>query len=297
MKILCIGRDGQVARALTHRAKTKGVDLTAKGRLDLNILDKLSLTRKLDELRPDLVINSAAFTNVDGAESEPGQARALNADAPGVVAELTDAREIPLIHLSTDYVFDGSFSRPYSETDPVSPIGVYGHTKRLGEIAVSTQAEQHIILRTAWVYSPYGNNFVKTMLRLAAERDQISVVDDQIGNPTAALDLADAILEVCQHVREKPDGAHWGTFHIAGTGETSWAGLANATFAASRAYDGPSARVIPIPSKDYPTPAERPANSRLDTSKLLSVFGIALPEWQESLCGTVDLTLGQRGSS
>ena len=191
---------------------------------------------------------------------------------------------VPVIHLSTDYVFDGTADRPYREDDPVSPLGAYGASKLLGEEAVAAEAENYAILRTAWVYSPFGKNFVKTMLRLAGEREELGVVADQYGSPTSALDIADGIIAVSRNLLERPDDRSLrGLFHMTGTGFTSWADFAAEIFSLSAKFGGPSAKVRPIASADYPTPAKRPANSRLDCTKLKEVHGVTLPPWRQSL--------------
>lgn len=287
MKILCIGRNGQIARALSERATVHGVSLVAKGRPDLDMLVPDSVKRAIDATEPDLIVNAAAYTGVDAAESNQDQAHALNAVAPGLIASMAAKAGIPLLHYSTDYVFDGGLDRPYEETDPIAPLGVYGHTKALGEQAVIEHCDQHLIFRTAWVYSPFGSNFVKTMLRLAKTRDEISVVDDQIGNPSSAFDLADATLRVCRATLDQDQSARWGLYHMAGTGSASWAGFAEAIFRHSVQRGGPGASVSPILSDAYPTAVERPANSCLSTTKLSSAFGIILPNWQTSLGATV----------
>jgi dTDP-4-dehydrorhamnose reductase len=190
----------------------------------------------------------------------------------------------PVIQISTDYVFDGAAERPYREDDPTRPLGAYGSSKLLGEQAVADATDNHAILRTAWIYSPFGRNFVKTMLRLAGDRDEIGVVADQAGSPTSALDIADGVLAVGRNLLEKPqDRALRGVFHMAGAGFASWAEFAAEIFSISGRLGGPSARVRPIDTKDYPTPAQRPANSRLDCAKLAAIHGVALPPWRESL--------------
>lgn len=281
MKLLVIGRTGQVAQALLETAPAD-ITLVAKGRPELDILNTASIAAALDLDAPDLVINASAYTAVDAAESDAAAATALNATGPADLARATAARSIPLIHISTDYVFDGASDRPYREDDPVSPLGVYGRSKLEGEHAVAALNPQHLIVRTAWVYSPVGKNFVKTMLRLAADREEVSVVSDQIGNPTSAHALAEALLQMARRVTQQPDASLFGTYHASGTGEASWADLAEHVFAVSSSLSGPQARVRRIPSSGYPTPVTRPANSRLDCSKLQQTFGNRLPAWQES---------------
>jgi dTDP-4-dehydrorhamnose reductase len=221
---------------------------------------------------------------VDGAESEPELAQAINGIGAGAVAGAAAAMNVPVIQISTDYVFDGAAGRPYREDDATRPLGAYGSSKLLGEQAVADANPNHAILRTAWIYSPFGKNFVKTMLRLAADRDEIGVVADQVGSPTSALDIADGVLAVGRNLVERPqDSALRGVFHMAGGGFASWADFAREIFAVSARLGGPGARVRPIGTADYPTPARRPANSRLDCGKLASVHGVALPPWHASL--------------
>ncbi|HZZ57005.1 MAG TPA: dTDP-4-dehydrorhamnose reductase, partial [Opitutaceae bacterium] len=219
-----------------------------------------------------------------------------NYDGPRVLAQLSAEAGIPFIHISTDYVFDGSKGVPYVETDETNPTGVYGRTKRDGEARVMAAAGKPIILRTAWVYSDTGKNFVKTMLGAGAKLPKLRVVADQKGSPTAAADLAGAILDIIQRIESggwKPDYA--GIFHVTGGGETTWHGLAVAIFEEARRHDGPSPEVEPITTADWPTPARRPADSRLDNSKLGHVFGVRLPPWRHSLARTVDKLLGPQG--
>lgn len=283
-RLFVAGRSGQVARALADRAGAQPLTVIALGRPDFDLLDPAQIEQALDEVQPVLVINAAAYTAVDLAESEPEAARALNADAAAALSSACAARGLPIVHLSTDYVFDGTKPGPYSETDTVAPLGVYGASKLAGEQAVAAANPDHLLLRTAWVYSPFGKNFVKTMLRLAAERDEVGVVADQQGNPTSALDIADALLTVSAQILDEGPGS-WdrGTFHLAGTGDAVWADLAEHVFAISDTLGGPTAQVRRISTSDYPTPVTRPVNSRLDTSKLRDTFGVTLPHWEDSV--------------
>jgi dTDP-4-dehydrorhamnose reductase len=292
VRIIVIGKEGQVARSLAERAPAHGAEAVLMGRPHLDLADPSGIEDVLRETKGDVIVNAAAYTAVDKAESEPDLAEAINGIGAGVVAGTAAAMKIPVIHLSTDYVFDGTADHPYRETDPVNPLGAYGASKLLGEQAVASEADDHVILRTAWVYSPYGKNFVKTMLRLASERDELGVVSDQVGSPTSALDIADGIIAVARNLKSKPqDPSLRGLFHMAGTGYTSWAAFAEAIFQASARQGGPSSRVRPIATADYPTPAKRPANSRLDCSKLADVHGVRLPEWQSSLETCVKLLI------
>lgn len=280
LRVVVTGRDGQVVRALTERGPAAMTDVVALGRPDLDLADPARILDLFRAETPDVIVNAAAYTGVDKAESEPEQAWAVNAAGAKAVAEAAAALGVPVIQISTDYVFDGTLDRPYREDDLTAPLGIYGQSKRAGEEAVAAATPNHAILRTAWVYSPFGANFVKTMLRVAASRDQLNVVADQSGCPTSALDMADAILRVARNLVERPDPALRGTFHMSGAGETTWAAFAEAIFATSARAGGPSARVTPITTAEYPTPARRPANSRLDCTKLARLHGAALPEWQ-----------------
>jgi dTDP-4-dehydrorhamnose reductase len=219
---------------------------------------------------------------------------AVNERGAGYVAETAAGLGLPVVHLSTDYVFDGSAERPYREADPVNPVSVYGRSKLAGERRVAAANANHAILRTAWVYSPFGKNFVKTMLRLASDRAEIGVVADQRGSPTSALDIADAIISVCRNLVDHPNEAVLrGTFHMAGKGFATWADLACEVFAQSARRGGPNARVNPIRSADYPTPARRPATSMLDCAKLAAVHGVALSEWPPSVSTCVERLVHQ----
>jgi len=282
MRILVIGHAGQVATALRERGEATGRDVVCRGRPEADLLDPASLTRAVDEVAPTVVVNAAAYTAVDAAEEDEAAARALNATGPGVLANLCAARGIPFAHISTDYVFDGTLDRPYREDDPVAPQSAYGRTKAAGEAAVAQAGGKALVLRTAWVYAPFGKNFVRTMLRVGAERDHLRVVDDQFGNPTSALDIADAILALSERTGEWPDGPD--ILHLAGAGETNWHAFAEAIFSFSPHHP----RVEAIPTSAYPTPARRPANSCLDCGKLLTTYGIALPHWRDSVRTVVE---------
>lgn len=284
MRIAVTGTTGQLVQSLLARAPAAGVAVIAIGRPDLDLQQPAGLLQALARAEPDCIVNAAAYTAVDKAESEPELALAINGRGAGAVAAAAKAFGVPLIQISTDYVFDGALPRPWRESDATGPLGAYGRSKLAGEQAVAASTEDYAILRTAWVYSPYGGNFVKTMLRLAETRDELGVVADQLGSPTSALDLADAVIAVAKALVANPrDASLRGIFHAAGSGETSWAGLAEAVFAASAALGGPSARVRPIATSEYPTPARRPANSRLDGSLLAERYGLRLPPWQASV--------------
>jgi dTDP-4-dehydrorhamnose reductase len=281
VKVLVIGRSGQLAQALIEAG---GPGVIAAGRPDVDLTNAASLDEFVSRHAPDVVVNAAAYTAVDKAESEPDLAHAINATGALRIAQICNRHALPLIHVSTDYVFDGTSPRAYREDDPVAPLGAYGRSKLEGEQMVAASCARHVILRTAWVYSPWGNNFVKTMLRLAATRSEIGVVDDQIGNPTYAPHLATAILAISRSVtRAVPTAAvsaGWGIYHAAGTGDTTWCGFAREVFRLAQIHGLPAATVKAIATADYPTPARRPANSRLDLSKLTDRFGVGIPAWQ-----------------
>ncbi len=282
LRILVAGRSGQVARELVRTAPTGRMDVTALGRPDLDICDRAAVREAVSSLAPDMIINAAAYTAVDQAESDEAAAFALNAEAAGWLAEAAAARSIPIVHISTDYVFDGTKDAPYVETDPVAPLGAYGRSKLEGERRVAAASPRHVILRTAWVYSPFGKNFSKTMLRLSETRDEVGVVADQVGNPTAARDIAAGIWQVAARLAEAPDAGQPGTYHMTAAGAASWADFAEAVFSFSREVGGPTAAVRRITSAEYPTPVKRPADSRLDCTRLAEIYGVRLPEWRDS---------------
>jgi dTDP-4-dehydrorhamnose reductase len=289
--ILVIGRAGQLALSLAERAAAQEIPLAFAGRPEADLADPEGLRRIVRESGASIVINAAAYTAVDRAEDEPDAARAANAVAPGVLASAAKESGARLIHVSTDYVFDGTGDRPWREDDPVSPAGVYGRTKLEGEQAVREALPGHVIVRTAWVYSPFGANFVKTMLNVARTRPELQVVEDQVGNPTSALDFADGLFAILSAWKRDPERGLGATFHLAGTGSTSWANFAREIFALSRARGGPSAEVRGIASADWPAKAPRPLNSRLDSNLFARTFGYCAPPWRESLAPVVDRLL------
>jgi len=277
------GLRGQVVQSLLENASRRSdVEIIPLGRPELDLAAPETIAVTVEAARPDLIVSAAAFTGVDLAEEDAATAISINADGPGELARVAATLRIPIIHLSTDYVFDGSKPSPYVESDPVAPLGVYGRSKLMGEQNVAAATEDHAILRTAWVYSPFSRNFLCTMLKIAETREEVRIVDDQIGNPTSAIDIADAVIAVGQNLLTSSDPALRGIFHMAGTGATSWADFADAIFKISAANGGPSAKVIRIPASEYPTPARRPVNSRLDCSKMHKCHGIVMPDWQAS---------------
>lgn len=284
MRIAVTGKAGQVVTSLVERGAATGHEVIALGRPELDLADPASVVRVLEAAAPDAIVSAAAYTAVDRAESESDLVHAVNGTGAGAVAEAARTLGVPLVHVSTDYVFDGTLGRPYAESDPTGPIGVYGASKLAGEQAVlAAYGDNSAVLRVAWVYSPFGANFVKTMLRLARDRDEVSVVADQLGNPTSALHIADGIIRVATNMVADSYPELRGVFHMTASGEASWADFAEAIFAASAAWGGPSARVKRITTADYLTPAKRPANSRLDCSLIAKAHGVVLPEWRQSL--------------
>ncbi len=281
MKVLVCGRNGQVAQALQGALAGLG-EVHLLGREQLDLAHPLQLRAPLRELRPDLVINAAAYTAVDQAESEPQLAFAINAEAPRVLAEEAARLGVPLIHYSTDYVFDGSKTTPYAEDDAPNPLGVYGRSKLAGEQAITAVGGEHLILRTSWVYSRHGRNFLLTMQRLLQERPQLKVVSDQIGAPTWAGTLAASTRALIERWQQGQAGA-WGTYHLTAQGETSWFGFAQAIAQQLKAQGLPCAELLPIPSSEYPTPAQRPLNSRLDCSRLAREWQVTQPHWHQAL--------------
>lgn len=288
MKVAVTGTTGQVVTSLIERGAAAGHEVIAIGRPDLDLSDPASVVRALEASAPDVIVSAAAYTAVDKAEEESDLAHAVNGTGPGAVANAAKILGVPLIHISTDYVFDGTLDRPYVESDPTGPTGVYGASKLAGEQAVLTGHDDSVVLRVAWVYSPFGGNFVKTMLRLAVGRDELGVVGDQIGNPTSALAIADGIIQVATNLVADGSPELRGIFHMTAHGEGSWADFAEAIFAASAVRGGPSASVRNIGTTDYPTPATRPANSRLDCSRIAHVHGVTLPDWRTSLDDVMD---------
>jgi dTDP-4-dehydrorhamnose reductase len=293
MRLLIAGWQGQIARGLVEAAPAcPDVTACAVGRAALDICEARSIERALSQIEPSIVINSAAYTAVDNAETEKERAFALNRDGARMLAEAAARRQIPIIHISTDYVYGGAKAEPYVEDDATAPTTVFGRSKLEGEIAVGQSNPRHVILRTAWVFSPTGRNFVKTMLAQAAEQKGVRVVDDQRGSPTYAPHLVAAILELARQLSARKgdkgsvDGP-WGVYHAAGSGTTTWRGFAEEVFRCSAALGGPTAEVEPIRSADYPTPAQRPMNSQLDCSKLERTFGVRLPAWQDGVAECV----------
>ena len=285
-RVLVTGGNGQVGRSiaeLASDARFAALDIAVTNRSTVDITDRAGLNAAFDRLQPDVVINAAAYTSVDAAESDEAAATAVNTDGVASLADLCAAHGARLLHLSTDYVFDGTKDGWYVESDPIAPLGVYGRTKAAGE-AAARACPAHLILRTSWVYATHGNNFVKTMLRIGAELPELGVVDDQVGCPTSAHDIAEALLHLSSMDAN-------GTYHLAGADQASWHEFAEAIFAAADL----TTTANPISTADYPTIAPRPANSRLDSSALADATGVRLPGWRDSLSGVVStiLDIGQ----
>jgi dTDP-4-dehydrorhamnose reductase len=287
MRALVFGTTGQVGRELMRAASSRGMAATGLSRADADLADPDACAAAIGAADVEIVVNAAAYTAVDKAEEEPERAHTINADAPGAMAEAAAARGLPLVHISTDYVFDGAAQRPWREDDATGPLGVYGASKLAGEQAVRAAGGEHVILRTAWVFSAHGGNFVKTMLRVGNGREAMRVVADQHGVPTAAADIAGAIWTIAG--RWAAGAGVAGTFHYAGTPATTWAEFAQAIFAQSGWDRTPE--VVPITTAEWPTPARRPGNSVLDCSAIAKAYGIAQPDWHEGLAAIIsDLT-------
>lgn len=299
LRLFVIGTGGQVSTALDEHFSHHDVEITALGfpALDLSAPVEAIERVVLEAARvsnAQAIVNSAAYTAVDKAEDEPELAMAINGAAPGAIARAAAALKIPVVHISTDYVFDGAKDGLWLEDDPKAPLGVYGRTKLAGEIAVAEAAPDHATLRTAWVYAPFGANFAKTMLRLASEgKTEVGVVADQYGCPTSALDIADAICVVARNLVERSDPDLRGVFHLVGEGATNWSGFARAIFEGAKERAAPFAGVRDIATSDYPTKAKRPANSRLDTSKIKCFHGIETPPWRSSLNVVLNRLIGK----
>ena len=297
MKILLLGKNGQVGwelqRALAPLGELVALDRGGAMPLSGDLCDGQGLAATVRAVRPDVIVNAAAHTAVDKAESEPDVARAINAIAPGVLAREAAALGAWLVHYSTDYVFDGTGSMPWTERDPTGPLGVYGASKLEGETLVRASGCRHLVLRTSWVYAARGHNFAKTMLRLAAERDSLTVIDDQHGAPTGAELLADATAHAIRTAMQRADVS--GTYHLAASGQTTWHGYARHVIERARTAGRPlkvaSDAIRPVPTSAFPTPAKRPANSRLATARFRQTFALVLPDWRTGVDRMLDEVL------
>ncbi|MGE0717082.1 MAG: dTDP-4-dehydrorhamnose reductase [Alphaproteobacteria bacterium] len=294
MKVLVLGAGGQVGRELLRARWPEGWRIDGRTRADLDIADAAALEAGIRAAAPGLVVIAGAYTAVDKAESDVDRAFAVNATAPGVVGAAAASVGAPVIHYSTDYVFDGDTPGARRENDPVAPLGVYGRSKEAGERALRAATDRHVILRTSWVFAAHGHNFVRTMWRLGAERPEMRVVDDQRGGPTAAHAIAAATVAVARRIAA--GDAAWGTFHFSGAPATTWHGFADAIFAEMARRIGRRPALHAIPTSAYPTPARRPANSVLDCGRLAAAYGIAAPDWRTDLSVVLDeLTAAEGG--
>jgi dTDP-4-dehydrorhamnose reductase len=294
-RIAVIGKEGQVARSLIELGREPDVEVVPLGRPELDLAVTESISPALANAKPNIIVNAAAYTAVDLAEKESDLAMKINGAGAGAVARTACELGIPIIQISTDYVFDGSKPTPYVESDSVSPMNVYGSTKLAGEKAVAEATLNHVILRTSWVYAPFGKNFVLTMLRLAETRSELRVVADQFGSPTYAPDIASAVIAIARNLLANPaDQRLRRLFHLSGSGETNWAEFASTLFAYAGASGLKVPTVLPITTAEYPTPAKRPTNSRLDCSRLREIHGVQLPHWKESLRHCIDQIFQRR---
>jgi len=296
-KFLVTGKNGQVGFELVRALAPLG-EVVAVGRSDCDLANPDSLRDCFRSVGPDVVVNPAAYTAVDRAESEPEHARTVNAQAPGILADECARSGALLVHYSTDYVFDGTADAPYTESSPTHPPGVYGRTKLEGEQAIAASGCRHLIFRTSWVFGAHGANFLKTILRLAAERDSLKIVSDQIGAPTSASLLADATAQILGRLTHSPSAdLPLGLYHLAAAGHTSWFDYARLVVESARKAGRPIKlapdALLPIPSSEYPTPAARPKNSRLDTTKFRQSFGLHLPDWTSGVAHVLAQLLSQ----
>ena len=283
MKLLVVGSNGQLGWEIVNAAKVCGLDCEGIDTPQFDLRGRDAVERTVGREKFTLIVNAAAFTAVDKAESEHDEAFAVNAEGPRHLAYVCAKHRLPLIHISTDYLFDGNKTSPYKESDPISPINVYGQSKAAGEKAVRESLETHVILRTSWLYSGHGNKFVKTILRLASEREELRVVAYQYGCPTYAADLAAVILDLAKQIRSR-GSVQWGVYHYCGHGVTTWHAFAQKICQLARRYQAlPVKRIEAISTHQYPTPAKRPPYSALDCSKIKSVFSIETRPWQDSL--------------
>lgn len=284
MKVLIVGHRGMLGRDLLEQRWPAGWAIVGQGRPTLDITRAGDIAKSLRAIRPDLVINAAAYTAVDKAETEAAMAFAVNRDGPALLAAACRQADIPLVHISTDYVFDGRATQPYREEDPPAPLGVYGRSKHAGEAAVRNSLGAHVIVRTAWLYGTHGANFVRTILRLARERDVLRIVADQHGCPTWSQELAQALVSMCSHMAQQRATFQWGTYHFCGAASTTWHGFAQAIVAEARRFESLRARVVePISTADYPTAAPRPAYTVLDCDKFAATFAVRPRLWRDGL--------------
>jgi dTDP-4-dehydrorhamnose reductase len=293
MKIFVCGSKGQLGQAIIKACKIKQIPFAEADLPEIDITSPHSIETNVNQTQPSIIVNAAAYTQVDKAEKESELAFAINRDGSHNLAQICNKRGIPLIHISTDYVFDGENKTPYVETDPINPTGVYGLSKADGEIVIQKQLQQHIIVRTAWLYGLHGQNFIKTMLRLGREKTTLGVVNDQYGCPTCAEDLAQALIQIIQTINQNAE-ISWGTYHYCGQGITTWYEFATTLFDYVRDLIPLSIETVtPLTTAEYPTPAKRPAYSALDCRRIQEVFKITPRPWQESLKETVERIINQ----
>ena len=299
LRILLPGKTGQVGWELQGALAPLGT-VIALDRSGMDLANPDSIRRAIRDAKPEIIVNAAAYTFVDKAESEPELAMRINGVAPGIMAEEAKRLGATLIHYSTDYVFDGELDRPYSEDDSPNPVSEYGRSKLAGEQAIASSGATHLIFRTSWVYAARGQNFVRTMLRLGRERSELRIVDDQVGAPTWARFIAEATAQVLRQLGDghKAIGDRAGIYNLTATGAVSWYGFASAVFAEAKTQLGMTPpKLIPITTAEYPLPARRPANSRLDTSKLTRTFGLAPPDWKTMLTACMRDMQAEMGNS
>jgi dTDP-4-dehydrorhamnose reductase len=289
--VLVFGAQGQIGRELMQRSPPHGFALIGLTHADIDIADKRAIRDTVRRHRPDIVVNAAAYTAVDKAETDADLAFAVNEAGPRNLAAAANDVGTVIVHLSTDYVFDGRKADPYTEDDAVAPISTYGRSKEAGERALREATDRHVILRTSWVYAAHGANFLRTMVRLASERDVIGVVSDQHGTPTSAADLADAILAMLPRLQNK--NTAFGTFHLTNAGQTTWHGFAQAIFAGLSEHTSRVPQLRAITTADYPTPAARPAMSVLDCRKIASAYSIRMRPWQDAVSTTLNALVGR----
>jgi dTDP-4-dehydrorhamnose reductase len=292
--ILVAGKSGQLSRSLVDVGEQRAIPLVAVGRPEFDLENAGSIDRVVNAVLPRAIVNAAAYTAVDMAESEPERAFAVNRDGAGRLAATARRLRIPFVHVSTDYVFDGRKASAYCEDDVPFPLGIYGRSKLEGERAVMDANPDALVFRTSWIYSPYGTNFLKTMLRLADTRDVVRIVDDQYGAPTAAIDLGRAIVDALVRVLEREARGRAGVYHVTAAGETTWYGFAKAIFAGWRERGRRIPQLGAITTADYPTRVKRPGNSRLDCAKIQRDFGVCLPLWSTSLDTCLDVLADAR---
>lgn len=298
MRIFVAGSNGQLAQSLKEAVVGSDIELITAGPPEFDLCRPETMAELVKKYEPTAIVNAAAYTAVDAAEGDEATAYAVNATGAAALAAIAAELNVPFIHVSTDYVFSGNKNGSYTENDSVSPSGAYGRTKLAGELNVMLKNPNSIILRTAWVYSPFGKNFLKTMLSLAKTREELGVVSDQTGNPTYAPDIADAILHIIEGIEEEGwDDGYAGVYHLAGSGDTSWHGFASEIFKEGGKYGHPVPTVNAITTADFPTPAKRPANSCLNCNKVQQIFSIKMPAWQDSTAKCVKRLFEEDGLS